>query len=491
MKTKPVTSRLLVFAALAICTLAFTRDMGRSQYVLPNKAASVSSADINLDGDLDIIVGHLTAWQDPNKSISILENINHGIFNIFDTTKNFCGYQEYIFAIQIDNDEYPDLVTVYGDYSTGVMKRYIRIWYNNAGIFDSFADYFLNLNSSELITDVDYGDINGDSLFDIIVLSNLGKRFGVLTNIGNGQLSAPKFYPIPAYYPVDMACGDLNNDGRADVVICGQYVEAFISTTTGFQKIYTDLDGIKNKLAIVDFDHDGWNDIIASADLLNTEWTNIYQNTGGNGFNKLDNHFLNPGASGISVNDFNNDTLPDIAYLMYTSPGDTSGIKIAYNLGNFQISEPHHVNVPNLGESLRSFHSADLDGNGYNDFAVIRRMGIPAINLELLFNDGYGNFGPEPFVGLKQNPKNNLLLSCYPNPVLNQATFSYAIDKPAHVEIQVYSINGQLLSNPADAWQTPGLHSISWINPGDIHGLCVVCLKVDGRITQCLKVLIN
>ena len=488
MKIKPYGFRFLVLAGLVFCTVAFTSDAGRSQYSLPIKARSISTADIDLDGDLDVIVGHLTAWQELNKSISILENKNQGIFNISDTAKNFCGYQENIFAIPMDSDEYPDIVTLYSDYSSGTMKRYIRIWYNHTGIYDSCADF--TLNSSEVTTDVVYGDINGDGLFDILVLSNLGKRFGVLTNTGSGQLSGPQYYNIPSYYPVDIACGELNNDGRDDVVICGQYVEAYISTTSGFQKIYTDLDGIKNKLAISDFDHDGWNDIIASADLLNTEWTNIYQNTGGNGFNKLENHFLNPGASEISVTDFNNDTLPDIAYLMYSSPGDTSGIKIAYNLGNFQISDPQHVDVPNLGENLRSFHSADLDGNGYNDFAVIRRMAMPVINLELLFNDGEGNFGPDHYVGLKQNPKYKPQLCCYPNPVLCQATFSYSLDKPAHVKLLMYSINGQLLSNLADCKQNPGLHSIPWLKPGNMHGVYIVCLKVDGIITETLKIII-
>jgi len=479
MKTKPITSRLLVFAALAICTLAFTSDMGRSQYVIPLSARVITSADLDQDGDVDIVTGHL--YNNDWSGLSIIQNKSGGQFSLLDSVF-FWGGIEILMCGQLDEVENPEII-----FNIWITQQMIGILYNNT-IADTF---FIPVNTTKYMNYMDLGDIDGDGLMDMVLCSNIGKYWKIIYNHGYKNFTSSPFYSIPDFYPVNLACGDLNNDGRADVVICGQYVDVYLSTPSGFEKIYRDPDGIKNKLALCDFNLDGWMDILASADLLNTEWTNIYQNTGTGSFTKLEDYFLTPGATDFLIKDFNNDTLPDIAYLMYTSPGDTSGIKIAYNLGNFQISEPHHVNVPNLGESLRSFHSADLDGNGYNDFAVIRRMGIPAINLELLFNDGYGNFGPEPFVGLKQNPKNNQLLSCYPNPVLNQATFSYTIDKPARVELQIYSINGQLLSNPADGWQNPGLHSISWINPGTIHGLCVVCLKVDGRIYKSLKIIIH
>jgi len=481
MKIKPYGFRFLILTGLVFCTVAFSSDAGRSQYVIPMSANVITSDDLDLDGDMDLVTGHQYNWLITHWSgISITQNTTGGQFSLLDSV--FFGSSiKTLLCGQLDEVENPEII-----FHEWVSQQMIGIIYNN-NIADTF---FIPVNSNKNIDYMDLGDIDNNGLTDIVFCSNFGKYWGIIYNHGYKNFTFSSFYSIPDYYPVGMSCGDLNNDGREDVVICGQYVDAYISTPSGFEKIYRDNDGIKNKLAIIDFNNDGWKDIIASADLLNTEWTNIYQNTGGNGFNKLENHFLNPGASEISVTDFNNDTLPDIAYLMYSSPGDTSGIKIAYNLGNFQISEPQHVDVPNLGESSRSFCSADLDGNGYNDFAVIRRMAMPVINLELLFNDGEGNFGPDHYVGLKQNPKYTPQLCCYPNPVLCQATFSYSLDKPAHVKLLMYSINGQLLSNLADCKQNPGLHSIPWLKPGNMHGVYIVCLKVDGIITETLKIII-
>ena len=45
-----------------------------AEYDVPKKPASVDVADIDLDGDLDIIVGHMTAWEQDNPTISILKN---------------------------------------------------------------------------------------------------------------------------------------------------------------------------------------------------------------------------------------------------------------------------------------------------------------------------------------------------------------------------------------------------------------------------------
>ncbi len=229
--------------------------------------------------------------------------------------------------------------------------------------------------------------------------------------------------------------------------------------------------------------------------MVNSVWTNIYQNIGNGNFTKLEDHFFLPGASAFLINDFNNDSLPDIAYLNNKSIGDTnSGIHIVYNEGNFQISDPQYIKIENLGEAQRNFHSADLDGNGYNDFAIVRRMGIPMKNLELLFNDGEGNFSSEPFVGLIETPKIKLQLTCYPNPFCEHITFDYEIDKTALVELDIYSLQGKLIKQVINQKQKGGHYSISWNsftrdNAQHNTNVLVACLKVNGVIYQSVKLL--
>jgi len=65
--------------------LAFTSDSPRSTYNIPIAAYSVSSADLDLDGDMDIVTGHIYNWQTNWSGISILDNLGSGHFILKDS----------------------------------------------------------------------------------------------------------------------------------------------------------------------------------------------------------------------------------------------------------------------------------------------------------------------------------------------------------------------------------------------------------------------
>ncbi len=468
---------------------AFTGDSPTSQYIIPLSAVSVTAADLDLDGNIDIVTGHnyhsLTHWS----GISVVENIGNGEFLLKDSIF-FYGWQNLVMSCQLDDNSYSEIIFNNQIDNIG----YIGILYNN----DYDDIYLLSFNPSNGNGN-DFraiGDLDNNGYNDILFGSNSKRFWGVFYNFGYKNFSSPEYHDVNDYPPINIACGDLNNDGSDDVVICGQFLEVYISTTTGFQKAFVDYQAFKDKVAICDFDLDGWKDIIAdNGSVVNSVWTNIYQNTGNGNFTKLEDHFFLPGASAFLINDFNNDSLPDIAYLNNKSIGDTnSGIHIVYNEGNFQISDPQYINIENLGEAQRNFHSADLDGNGYNDFAVVRGMGIPMKNLELLFNDGEGNFSSEPFVGLAENPKIKQQLACYPNPFCEHITFDYELDKTALVELVIIDLQGKLIKQVINQKQKGGHYSISWSgfsrdNAQHNTNVLVACLKVNGETQKSIKII--
>lgn len=483
--------------------LAFTSDSLISTYTIPIAARSVASADLDLDGDMDIVVGHLTMWQATNKTISVLKNTDNGNFVIADTSKCFWGYQENIFACKIDSDDYPDLVTFYFDFPGGVTQRYIRIWYNENGNFNIYKDF--TLNSSERFDDITYGDVNGDNLIDILVMSNLKQTWGVLYNLGNGLLSAPEYHVVTGYYPQDIQCGDLNGDDRDDVVITGQIIEIFYSRISGFESKILDQQAFKDKAAIIDFNRDGVADIVADANsaVVSSKWTNIYKNTGNETFVKLEDHISITGAGYFSLMDYNNDTLHDIAYLLNypdtTGTGITDtigGIEIFYNLGNFQLSDPQFIPLDNYHEGWRNFHTADFDGNGYNDFAIVRTSYYPLENnLEFLFNDGNGHFVQNPLSIDEFYDKNDVAsLRCYPNPFTEYTNFEYEIQKTALVELSVYDLQGMFIQCITHQTQKGGHYSIQWrglakaANQHKPRAL-IAYLKVNGQICQSVKLI--
>ncbi|MCD4664656.1 MAG: hypothetical protein K8R68_05240, partial [Bacteroidales bacterium] len=90
---------LLIF--IAVLFLNNTTKDTKSNYNVPSSIRSACAVDYDLDGDNDIIVGHTTAWQHTNPTLSILNNTGNGYFELVDTSLTFCGYQKNIFTINI------------------------------------------------------------------------------------------------------------------------------------------------------------------------------------------------------------------------------------------------------------------------------------------------------------------------------------------------------------------------------------------------------
>jgi hypothetical protein len=469
--------------------MAFKTGDSKSEYNVPRKAHSISTIDYDLDGDIDILIGHLTAWQQPNPTFTIMEN-NNGTFQIYDTSQNFCGYQENIFAYRINADTFPDLVCFYSDFSSGSAERFVRIYYNENGEFSSYENF--NLNSSETFITINYGDFNGDGFIDLVVASNLGQFWGVLYNDGTGSFSTPQYHDVDDYYPTDIACADLNDDGRDDIVIGGK-TEIFFSNETGFQSLY--FNTITNDIKTVDFDNDGDIDIIGAHQPLPSNYYRItfIENLGNENFNILPFYTFQPVCFGLAVSDFNNDSLPDI--LLHTQ--DMQHLLIFNNKGFFELSEPHLIPMADYGESNRSSDCADFDGNGHNDIATIRSWGVPLpANLNILFNDGNGNFVENPITNIP-TPNSELQtpnLTCYPNPMKNGTNFNIEIKETASVELTIYNLQGKPINNLVNKKLEGGIHKIKWdgFDNGDKPckpGSMVAYLKVNGEVRKSIKLI--
>ena len=418
----------------------------QSDYNLPPYAMSVFATDIYHDGFNDILVGHETGWAQTNPTLTLMKNA-YGTFTIFDTSKVFAGIQNNIFAVDVNNDGWNDIVASHLDGSSGNPTHYLRIYYNDNGTFPNNNYIDFNLNTSANIDGVSFGDINGDGHIDLLVFSHNSGFWGILFNDGYGNFSSPTYYYLPP--PINtLSCGDLNGDGRDDVVVCGENTTVYYSYPSGLQPVIIDSNVFMQYVSIVDFNLDGKKDILNEVYVWSGNYTilRMFKNLGSNSFQKLQDIVFQGSIGDLLVNeytDFNNDNYPDLLFY------NIGGIIIWYNQGNFQIADSQYVAIPNYGNDFKmAVYCKDLDNNGFND--IITSQWPENQNyfsfIDILFNDGNGNFVPNPIVGTQNhNPIHSSNLQNYPNPFEDVTVFNFDLKETSIAELSVFDLQGSLL----------------------------------------------
>jgi len=461
--------------ACAFIFLIFS-NVFAAEYTVPRAAYSVYADDLDLDGDNDIVVGHNFCSQTAWSGVSILRNNGDGVFTLSDSVFIF-GWQPDIKIKNINTSEYSEIIAKYENMQE--QNEYIAI-INNFNLND--ISYF-SLNTYEGVESITTGDIDGDDDADIILASNSGQFWGVMYNGGTGQFSVPEYHSTTDYYPSDIACGNLNEDDRNDIVLCGQQVEVYFSYDTGFESLLLD-DQCLRSINLADMDNDGDKDIIALDDLslIGITVIRIYENKGSSIFSTHADFVFRPGSTSFELADFNRDSLPDIV----CTNSSYDSLYILYNQGNYNLSASQSVFVPNLDAYSRKSFCADLDGNGYPDIITIRYLhGVLPANLNILFNDGQGNFVNEPQVGIVDNVQctiDNLQLTNYPNPFNNSTLISFTLPKAENVKVMVYNSKGELVKKLVNATQPAGTHNILFKADGLNSGVYFYRLETPTEI---------
>ncbi|MCX6252305.1 MAG: T9SS type A sorting domain-containing protein [Bacteroidetes bacterium] len=472
----------LIRSISLLCILlisVFLKQDTESEYFLPLKAYSSFITDYNHDGFNDIIVGHQSDFNTPG--LTIMKNSSWGNFEISDTTKIFNGGTGEVLSIDVNNDGWNDIVTFRLDTTSGVLNHYIRVYYNYFGTFpnNNFADF--NLQSSATFNGMNYGDINGDGFVDLVVYSLNSGFWDVLYNNGNGGFLTPAHYYITE--PSAIFCADLVSDGRDDVIVVGASTIIYWSYTYGFHAYVLDTSYMQFG-AVVDFDGDGKKDILIDDGFYTLR---IFKNLGNKTFQQLPDRIFPSGCGPFNVSDFNNDGYPDLIF-----PG-TNGHVIWYNQGNFQIADSQFVAIPNYGASNVTVSCADLDNNAFNDIITVRLSVLPYPEVDIRFNDGDGNFIPDPIVGIDDKKDiSTIEFKSYPNPFKDETCFQFYLTKPGFVKLSVYDLQGKLVTCLFNQMLKTGKQTRLW-NLRDIAcqsckpGAYICSLIVNGKIYCNLK----
>ncbi len=458
-----------------------------AEYKVPTAAASVTAADLDLDGDMDLVIGHNYDFNTEWSGISILIQDSVGDFSLADSLYLYGG-QTNIFTCNLDSNLKPEIIAKYYDKEND--NEYIAIIYNS----DLTDTNFISLNTNEGVGYYSSGDIDGDGDTDIVFASNDGLFWGWIYNDGNGNFSEPNYHYYEENYPSDIACGDINGDGRADVGVSAQTTRVYFSYPDSFKAVILEENGFKDNIVLTDMDKDGDKDVVVSENLIFSFTTNTtYEYSGEDSFILHEKKKFSPSTSTLVVSDVNNDSLPDMVYTAL------DGIYVLYNEGNFILSDPEFFPIPNYGEIWRKSFCADLDGNGYNDVVTVRTLYEEiASNVNILYNDGTGRFQDTSPVGIK-NKKNPAVpkeynLWNFPNPFNNSTFIRFTLSQPETVSLEIYNVRGQQISRLlVDHPLKAGQHTFAWYGRNNSEtvvssGIYVAVLKTE-KVTQNHKLL--
>jgi hypothetical protein len=245
-------------------------------------------------------------------------------------------------------DGWPDLVV--GNDLDGTVSVLLN---NGAGTFSPQVAYPVGTNpNGGLVIDV-----NGDGLPDVVVANQdedlIGSVF-VLLNLGGGRLAAA-VATTACQAPIGVAAGDLDGDGRPDLVVgCSGF-----NTSAG-----TGVDG--GVLVLI--------------------------NEGSGTFGQGVVHASAPEPAFPAVGDVNGDGLPDVVinHEIDAFPDGGGGVGVLLNLGNGALG-PESIYL--AGVWPHSTAVADLNGDGLPDLAVGSSWGLAGPAVSVLLNLGGGTFG--------------------------------------------------------------------------------------------------
>lgn len=286
----------------------------------------------------------------------------------------------------IDNDGKPDVAYITKDGKIGILKNNSspgNIAFANPLVFSAV------LNPLEIKIE----DLDGDGRPDLFITGNFAGSFGVLRNTSiNGIIS---FAPVLQYSTylnsASIATGDLDGDGKNDVVVSGRinlnfnplFISIFKNTSSDSAinfapRVDSTVLSPISKLFIADVDNDNKLDIIVTyeASMRDANYS-IFKNISSLGnlsFGPRLDFFLTPSISFTGeLNNINGDSLVDY-------------ISDEYTYSNFYIcSNTSNSNSINFVTSDRfgsvsvfetKLSSADFDNDGKPDIGLTGRYGF-------------------------------------------------------------------------------------------------------------------
>lgn len=389
--------------------------------------SSISAVDLNGDGRVDLV----TSSSGGTGNISVLFGNGDGTFQAFQTY--MAGFIIPNLAVaDFNGDGNPDVAAANGSEIAVLLA-------SGKGVFNTPKTYPAGIAPTTVIA----GDVNGDGITDLITTTQ--GDFNVLLGNADGTYQAPVLYnsrglnavgavmadftgdgvrdlaiahasyqtmsifggigdgtfsylgnPDIDFFQYAVAAGDMNGDGRADLVVTDQDgVAVLLGKGNGsFRPPLQYGSGSDTALVIGDFNRDGKLDVASTGSGIDVFLGN------GDGTLQPPVHYAGTTTSyGIATGDFNKDGILDLA--ISNSGSGSISVFLGNKTGGFQ---------PPITTTVRPYPHwigvADFNRDGFADLAVLYRgRYVDQVNtLTILIGRGDGTFRPAQNYSIPGSP---------------------------------------------------------------------------------------
>jgi hypothetical protein len=341
----------------------------------------------DLDGDkkLDIV----TANYQPG-TVSVLLGKGDGSFaaNLDSATGDG---PETVLLGDVNNDGKLDVVTA------NVLASTVSVLLGTGdGLLGAKLDFALGAAPMSSPAAAALGDLNGDGRLDVVVATG---KVTVLLGKGDGTFAAPAHYADGGILEAWLALGDMNGDGKQDVVETGfDSIVVFLGRGDGTlaepQRFPSGSE--PQMVAIADVNSDGKADVAMG---FSTPYARVAGVLLGNGDGTFASKHI-PGkllTYAMATGDLNGDGWPDI---VSSIPPNRVVVLLAANEGGFALKADYAVGPSSSSYVSRLLGLADLDGDGKLDIvttALDPNGSYNSVSLIALLGQGDGSFAPPQY----------------------------------------------------------------------------------------------